>query len=348
MEHVGIDLGATKSSLCVLDAKGKVVEERVVPTVELATYLKGRKGRAVMESCTQSRRVAEAARAAGLEVVVVPGVLVRQLGVGARGIKTDAKDAAVLAQASLRNAELPSVRPCCERSRGHRNLIRNRQQLVGMRTKCVAAIKTHLRGELIVLVGRAVSSTFRAVVETALMEHPDGIPLDIQLLLETHTFLTTKISQLDASIAAIVKDDQVCQRLMTMPGVGPIVSLAFASLVDEISQFPSAEHLASYLALVPGESTTGYRIKRTGVIKAGPRLIRSVLLQAAWSMWRSQPTSPIVVWAQKIAERRGRKVAALALARKMTAVLYAMWKTGKNYDLTRPSPRAEVPAPVAP
>lgn len=346
MEHVGIDLGAVKSSVCVLDAKGKLIEERVVPTADLWMYLKGRKGRAVMESCTQSRRIAELARAAGLEAVVVPGAFVRQLGVGARGIKTDAKDAAVLALASHRNEVLPSVRPCCERSRGHRNLIRNRQQLVAMRTKCVAAIKSYLRGELIVLKGRALPATFRATVEAVLMARSEGIPLDIHVLLETMTYLTTTIAKLDASIAEIVKNDQVCQRLMTMPGVGPIVALTFASLVDELSQFPSAEHLASYLALVPGENTTGGRIKRTGVIKAGPRIIRSVLLQAAWAMWRSQPASPLVVWAQKVAERRGKKVAALALARKMTAILYVMWKTTKNYDPTRPS-RPAVPATAA-
>lgn len=123
----------------------------------------------------------------------------------------------------------------------------------------------------------------------------------------------------------ITRNDQVCRRLMTVPGVGPVVSLAFASMVDDVDQFPTAEHLASYLALVPGENTTGGKIKRTGVIKAGPSLIRAVLVQAAWSTWRTEPESPLVQWAKRISERKGKKVAIVALARKLSAIMYAMW-----------------------
>ena len=337
MDHVGIDLGSLKSHVCVLDGAGALRAQREVPTAELATYLGRFKGRAVMESCTQSRKVAELARAAGLDVVVVPGTFVRQLGVGSRGIKTDVKDAEHLARASLRNADLPSVRPCCARSRDHRSLLQTRQQLVRARTRLVASIKTYLRGELIVLKGRALPSTFRTAVEGVLMARPEGVPLHISVTLDAVEQLNEQISRLDAAIADIVRDDKVCQRLMTVPGVGPIVSLAFASLVDEISQFPNAEHLASYLALVPGENTTGGKIKRTGVIKAGPPLIRSVLVQAAWSMWRSQSETPIVKWAMGIAERKGKKVAVRALARKLSAVMYAMWRSERPYNPTLPS-----------
>lgn len=342
MDHVGIDLGSVKSSVCVLDADGAVRVEEVVATTEVGAYLRRFRGRVVMESCTQSRRVAEFARAAGHEVVVVPGTYVRQLGVGARGIKTDAKDAQCLARASLRNVDLPTVRPCCERSRDHRRLLRARQQLVRMRTRCIASIKTYLRGELIVLRGKAVASTFRRHVEAVLLARPEGIPLDVVVLLQTITDVQKHIDELDASIQTIVRDDQVCRRLMTVPGVGPIVSLAFASMVDEVSQFPTAEHLASYLALVPGENTTGGRIKRTGVIKAGPDVLRAVLIQAAWSTWRTAPESPLVQWARRIAERRGRKIAVVALARKLTAIMFAMWKKERNYQptLTSPPPTA--------
>jgi len=292
----------------------------------------------VMESCTQSRKAAELARAAGLTVVVVPGTFVRQLGVGARGIKTDTKDAEHLARASLRNADLPSVRPCCDRSRAHRALLRTRQLLVRTRTKFVTSVKTFLRGELIVLRGRALPTTFRAAVEAVLLARPEGVPVEISVSLSFLEQTNAEIARLDSAIAEIVHDDKVCQRLMTVPGVGPIVALAFASLVDEISQFPDAEHLASYLALVPGEHTTGGKIKRTSIIKAGPKLIRSVLIQAAWSMWRSHPESQLVKWAMRIAERKGKKVAAIALARRLTAVMYAMWKTERPYNPMLPSP----------
>ena len=342
MNHVGIDLGARKSSVCVLDSAGAIVERCEVQTGDLGQYLERRSGRVVMESCTQSRKVAELARAAGLEVVVVPGTFVRQLGIGARGIKTDAKDAEHLARASLRNEQLPSVRACCARSREHRRLLQVRQQLVRTRTRYVTSIKSFFRGELIVLRVRVTSPTFRSTIESALLARPEGVPMDITVLLDMIDALTAQIARFDATIKQIASEDQVCRRLMTVPGVGPNVSLAFASLVDDISQFPDAEQLASYLALVPGENTTGGKIKRSGVIKAGPKLIRSVLVQAAWSMWRTQSGSPIVQWATRIADRKGKKVAITALARKLSAVMYAMWKTERNYDPTRPSPVAAV------
>lgn len=345
MKHLGIDLGAGKSSVCVLGEGGNLVERKDVPTSELAGFFRRYKGaRAVMESCTQSRKVAELARAAGLEAIVVPATFVRQLGVGARGIKTDAKDAEQLARASLRNVDLPQVRPVCERSRGHRRLLQLRQKLVQMRTKCIASIKSYLRGELIVLKGRATPAVFCETVEQLLLKRPDGVPMDVQIASETLLQLDRQVAKLDASVAEIVRDDQVCQRLMTVPGVGPVVSLAFACHVDDISQFPTAEHLASYLALVPGENTTGGRIKRTGVIKAGPTMIRALLVQAAWSMWRTQSDSQIVQWAKQVAERRGKKTAITALARKLAAVMFAMWKKERNYHPFLPSPR---PPPTA-
>ncbi len=253
MQYVGIDLGATKSSVCVLDEDGAVLDQCEVATSELGEYLKRYKGRVVMESCTQSRRVAELAQAAGHRVVVVPGSFVRQLGVGARGIKTDARDAEVLARASLRNPNLPSVRPCCDRSRDHRRLLKARQQLVRTRTRCVASIKTYLRGELIVVRGRALPSTFCQIVKDLLLARPDGIPLDISIQLDHLTDLQKHIDKLNASIDEIVQQDQVCRRLMTVPGVGPVVSLAFASTVDETATFQG--HGATRFAGTWGQGT---------------------------------------------------------------------------------------------
>ncbi len=118
---------------------------------------------------------------------------------------------------------------------------------------------------------------------------------------------------------------------------------------NETSQFPTAEHLVSYLALVPGENTTGGKIRRTGVINAGPDLLRSVLIQAAWSTWRTQPDSPLVQWARRVADRRGKKVAVIALARKLAAIMYAMWKHETTYQPLRAAalPIAAPPAGAA-
>lgn len=110
MEHVGLDLGAKRTHVVRLASNGQVAERLQVPTRELPGWLKKLPpSRVVMEACTQSPAIARASKAANHETIVVPGQLVRALGVGARGIKTDDRDAEVLARASVRSEVLPSV-----------------------------------------------------------------------------------------------------------------------------------------------------------------------------------------------------------------------------------------------
>ena len=93
--------------------------------------------------------------------------------------------------------------------------------------------------------------------------------------------------------------------------------------------------MASYLGLVPGENTTGFRTKRTRLTRAGAPQVRWALGQAAWSLYIRRKTDPMVLWAKQIAARRGSQVAIMALARKLAHVLYALWKHEVSYDPSR-------------
>jgi len=270
---------------------------------------------------------------------VLPGNVVRALGVGARGIKTDDRDAEVLARASQRNEELPSVHLRSEQSCTRRELLGSRRILLEARKSIALRVKSWLRGRLVHLTGRASSKSFCEVVRRAALEQPDGLPLAIETLLETFEWLTAKVEKLDEQIAEIVEQDAVCAKLMTMPGVGPQVSLAFTTQLDTPDRFGSSDELASYLALVPGEATTGGHIIRTGTIKAGPRHLKGLLVQAAWSMWRTRPNDPVVLWARAIGNKRGKRIAIVALARKIATVMWSMWKHDASYDPTRASSR---------
>ena len=117
MEHIAIDLGGKKSQICVRDAQGKIVEELRCETDWLDEYLKTKKpGRVILETCTEAFLVANQAKSAGHEVRVVPGMLVRTLGVGARKTKTDRRDAQALSEVSTR-IDLPSVHIPSQRAR---------------------------------------------------------------------------------------------------------------------------------------------------------------------------------------------------------------------------------------
>jgi transposase len=150
--------------------------------------------------------------------------------------------------------------------------------------------------------------------------------------LQSYDDVTEQLELLDEEIAQITKQDDACQRLMTMPGVGPQIALAISCHLADPARFANAENLGSYLALVPGEMTTGGKIKRTGVIAAGRSHIKALLVQAAWCRWRARPNDPDVLWARSIAAKRGKRIAIVALARKIAVMLWAMWKNKTNFQ----------------
>lgn len=338
MEHIGIDLGARHSHVVVISSQGQTTDRQKVRTSDLPDWLSHRpQSHIVMEACTQSPAVARAAIAVGHKTKVVPGQLVRVLGVGARGIKTDDRDAEALARASLYNDQLPSVHLRSELSRSRRELLAARATVLEARKSIALSVKSWLRGRLLVLRGRASSKHFAAAVRQLALKHPDGLPLPIETLLTSFEHLCDQLDALDEQVCNLAQSDATCQRLMTMPGVGPNVSLAFTTHLDDPQRFESSDDLASYLTLVPGEHTTGGKIKRTGTIHAGPVYLKAMLVQAAWSLYRARPGEPVVLWARAIADKRGRRIAIVALARKIATVMWAMWKHGTRYDPTRAS-----------
>ena len=99
-----------------------------------------------------------------------------------------------------------------------------------------------------------------------------------------------------------------------------------------MEQLPNAVSVASYLGLIPGEKTTGFRARRTRLTQAGAPQVRWALGQAAWSRYLRRPRDPMVQWAKQVAELRGVQVAITALARKLAHLLYALWKHQTVYD----------------
>ena len=155
MEHLAIDLGSRKSQVCVRAADGTILDERKLATAELGTYLGGRPpSRVIVETCAESFRVADLARAAGHEVRVVPATLVRTLGVGARKTKNDRRDAQTLSEVSCR-IDLPSVHIPSAVSRERKTICGMRETLVSARTQVINCTRGWLRGQGIAVKGGA-------------------------------------------------------------------------------------------------------------------------------------------------------------------------------------------------
>lgn len=330
MNHVAIDLGSKESQVCVRAADGQVLYERKHPTRGLGSLMQSwSPSRVILETSSEAFRIADAARAAGHEVRVVRSTLAKELGVGERGIKTDLRDARKLSEVSTR-IDLPSVHIPSEEARELRSLVRSREMLVSSRTRMINHVRGWLRTQLLKLRGGA-TATFPARVRATATQHKQVIPAHIEQLLVVIDALNVQALASNRQMRGLVKANGLCRRLMTVPGVGPVTALAFVAAIDDVSRFPHAYRLTSYLGLTPGEDSSSMRERRTSITKAGATSVRRVLIQAAWSAYWSRPDEPMVRWAKQIADRRGKFIAIVALARKMAGILYALWRDQTSY-----------------
>jgi transposase len=127
-------------------------------------------------------------------------------------------------------------------------------------------------------------------------------------------------------------------RLCTAPSVGPVTAAAFSSTIDDVERFRNAHQVEAFLGLVPSEKSSGERQQRGHITKAGNTRLRRLLVQVALSILRlrSPRTQELRDWSSQVALRRGKKIATVALARRMAGVLYAMMRDGTCYAAAQP------------
>ena len=155
-------------------------------------------------------------------------------------------------------------------------------------------------------------------------------------LADVGTQLDGEIAKVEVVLSQMAKRDPVMALLATVPGVGLVIASTFVSVIDEAKRFKNAQSVGAYLGLVPSESTSGGPGKRRlgSITKQGNTYARTMLVQAAWQILRSRSElhDPLRQWAERIAKSRGKKIAVIALARKLAGVLWAMWRDGAAYD----------------
>jgi transposase len=151
-----------------------------------------------------------------------------------------------------------------------------------------------------------------------------------QDLLDLLDQLTPKIYELTRTLEEVVDKRPVARRLRTHPGVGPLTALAFELVIGTPERFQCAKQIASYVGLVPSEESSGDRRRLGHISKQGNTLLRFLLVEAAQVTVRSHPQ-----WRSQffhLAMRRGRKIAKVAMARKLAVQMYWMWRREWDYD----------------
>ena len=341
MQHVAIDLGSKESQVCVRGADGAILHERKHRTQTLGALLRTfPTSRVILETSSEAFRVADAARAAGHEVRVVRATLAKQLGIGERGIKTDLRDARKLSEVSTR-IDLPSVHIPTEDARAMRSIVRSRELLVSSRTRLINHVRGWMRAQLL-RVRRGTTATLPDRIRAAGKERLAQFPSHIERMLVMIETATEQLRSADKEMHQLVRASELCRRLMTVPGIGPVTALAFVAAIDDVTRFQHAYRVQSYLGLTPGEDSSSERERRTGITKAGASTVRRLLVQAAWVAYWKRPHEPMVQWARQIEKRRNKFIAIVALARKLAGILFALWRDQTSYRADQAAQRLEV------
>ena len=327
MVYGAIDLHSRFSQIRIVDAAGTVVTDRRVLTTRerlVAVFAPHGPMRILVEASTESEWVAQALEAAGHEVIVADPNYAPMYGARHRRIKTDRRDVAALAEACRLGLFRPAHRVSCAQ-RTLRQQLGVRRQLVRMRTGLIAQLRAVLRQE-----GLRLGSGSSETVVDRLGRLPVPAPLRTVLtpVLEALRALTPLIATTTRTLTAQAQADPVATRLQTVPGVGPIVALTYRATVDDVARFPSAGHVSSALGLVPREDSSGERRHRGHITKRGSSEARAMLIQAAWTCWRSRTVRATSLrdWANCLAARRGKRIAVVALARRLSRILFAVWR----------------------
>lgn len=336
MDSIGLDVHKNETQICILTEDGEIIEDRILTRRDRFDAVLGEraKSKVVLEASTESEWVAQCLEAQGHEVIVGDPRYELMYASRSRAVKTDRRDAQALATA-CRLGTYRAVHRVSADQRMMRAQLAVRETLVRSRSRCISVIRSLLRQEGI-RVGSGSSSEFVKRVEA--LDLPDRLRLLIKPLMTMLGSLDVEIQTADRLLVLHAGRDPVTDRLQTVPGVGPVTSVAFRSALDEVARFHGAHQVESYLGLVPREHSSGEKQHRGRITKAGNSRVRYLLVEAAWSLMRTKQERArhLREWAERIAQRRGRSVAAVALARKLAGILFAMWRDGTDFRVPHP------------
>ena len=332
MEHVGMDLGKKESQNAILTEAGELIEKRMrTERDRLVAYFKDRpQVKILIEASTISEWVARLLEGLGHEVMVADPNYAPMYAQRSRRVKTDKRDAVALAEACKLGAYRPAHRTSYEQ-RHVRAADGARQPGAGACGAGDAGPSDLSREGLRVPTGS--SGCFSERVER--LGLPKHLAAEIAPPLAMLVPLNEQIGLLDEKLDELGGKDERVKRLMTMPQIGRVTAVAFVARLDEAERFRGAHQVEAYLGLVPREWSSSEVQRRGHITKAGNSRMRWPLVEAAWRVvtHRQRPeTQALREWTERIARRRGQRVAVVALARKLSGILYAMWRDGSVYD----------------
>lgn len=323
---IGLDVSLAKTAICVISEHGKVQKEAEVASDPdaLCRWI-GEQNDIIaavgLEAGPLSQWLHRCLTEAGLETVLMETRQVKG-ALKAMPIKTDRRDAEGIA----RLLHMGWFRPvhCKSVSAQEVRAVLSARKSI---QQGMIALELSMRG-LLRNFGLKVGAISRGKYEYRIRELVDG-NLMLQAatwpMLRARATLRQELAGLERLVRQMAKEDPVCRRLMSMPGVGAVVALSYRSAIDDPSRFTSSKKVGPWVGMTPSRNQSGEHDVSGGITKAGDVNLRRALCQAATVMMHRGRSTWLRTWAAHVTRRRGTKRAMVALARRISVILHRMW-----------------------
>lgn len=331
--YVGLDVSLDETAVCVVDEAGALIwrgkcvstpdsiHEAVAQHAPDAT-------RIGLESGQLSTWLFHELKARGQPVICIDARHAKA-ALSLRINKTDANDALGIAQIVrvgwYREVAVKSMDNCAVRT-----LLTARAQLVTQRTALTNTIRGLLKTFGIVL-ARGKGARFEPMVQDRIAEQP-MLATIIEPTLAVLRVLREQIAVFDRMLHRRARNDPAVRRLMTVPGVGTVVALAYTATIEDPARFKRSSSVAAYLGLTPRRYQSGQCDRAGHISRCGDGMLRSYLYEAAnVFLRRATRPSPLSAWGRALMERIGGRKALVAVARKLAVLLHSMWRDATDF-----------------
>jgi transposase len=334
---VGLDVSLKETSVCVLNQAGTLVfEGKVLSEPKAITRLIRKHAtnvvRVGLESGPTSVWLSHSLLAEGLPLVCLDARHAKAV-LSVRPNKSDRSDARGLAE-MVRVGWFKAVQLKSLTSHETKALLIARHQLVEMRVR----IDNQLRGILKtfgLVIGKCGLGQVGQRAQELAEGHP-GIDCVVTSMVAVRDNLLKQVAVFDRAIRRLAKTNDAARRLMTVPGVGPVVALAYVAVIDDPGRFSRARDVGSYLGLTPQRYQSGEVDLAGRISKCGDGFARTCLFEAAGVLLtRVKRWSPLKAWGVRLMKRVGAKKAKVAVARKLAVILHRIWTDGTDFRWTK-------------